>query len=86
MARTKEPLVSCGLKVVDLFDQVMGNDIVGSLRRSADSIEGETIDNDRTIAMIAIQVTESGEVVTYGWGATDRFHALGVLSAAAQEL
>ena len=74
------------LKVVQLFDQAMAVDVVGSLRRAADTIAGETADDDRTVAMIAVQVSESGELAVYGWGATTRFHALGVMAAALSEI
>ena len=49
------------------------------LREAADSIESETDEHDRTKAMVAVQVTETGEAAVYGWGETDDIHALGCL-------
>lgn len=73
------PLAS--LKVVPLFDAAQAGDIVGSHRRSAESIEAEKPEDDRTIAIVAVRLTESGAIDVYGWGQTDRFHALGMLVA-----
>lgn len=49
------------------------------MREAAENIETETDEHDRTKAMIAIQVSESGDVLVYGWGETDDVHAIGVL-------
>lgn len=70
------------LKVVPLFDQAVASDVIGSLRRAATSIEKKTEEDDRTQAMIAVQITENGRVEVYGWGRTDMFHAMGALAAA----
>lgn len=71
------------LKVVRLYDWAMAADIVGSLRRAADSIEGETAEHDRTVAGVFVQVGESGNVELYGWGrCSDRFTVIGMLHAA----
>ena len=56
--------------------------IPGMLRQAADNLEIEEAEGyDKTVAMIAVQVTESGQVQLYGWGDTNQFHALGALSA-----
>lgn len=67
------------LSVVPLYDGAMAHDIAGSLRRSAESVEAETEADNRTVAMVAVQVGEDGKVQVYGWGRTDRFHTLGAL-------
>jgi hypothetical protein len=74
------------LTVVPLYDGAMAADVVGSLRRSADSVEAETEEDNRTVAMIAVQVCEDGEIKVYGWGQTHKFHAIGVLACAMAEL
>ena len=57
------------------------------LRDAATSIEGEDQDHpNRTVAMIAVQVTGQGEVQVYGWGETDMLHALGSLTAGSQKI
>lgn len=52
------------------------------LRGSAESIEAETDDNDRTKAMVCVQVTEEGRVEVYGWGETDNWHCISTLQLA----
>lgn len=50
------------------------------LRQSADSIESETGEGfSPTTAMVAVQLTENGEVQIYGWGDTDDQRALSLL-------
>lgn len=74
------------LSVVPIF-QENAADIVAMLRKSADSIESETADLDKTIAGVFLQVTESGEVVVYGWGDVhSKWHTVGILHAAIKEL
>lgn len=65
-------------EVVTLYDK-NASDVPAMLRNSADSIENETEADDRTVAMIAVQVTESGAIEVYGWGATDSLKAIGAL-------
>ena len=72
-------------EVVTLYD-TNANDIVAMLRRSAESIESETEDHDRTVAMIAVKVLESGDIDLFGWGQTNDFHCLGVLAMASARL
>jgi hypothetical protein len=62
------------------------SDIPAMLRQSAESIEAETDDDDRTKAMIAVQVTHDGVIAIYGWGAAERFAAIGMLQAAIVKL
>jgi hypothetical protein len=62
------------------------SDIPAMLRQSADSIEAETDDMDRTKAMIAVQVTHEGQIAIYGWGAAEMFFAMGTLQAALVKL
>lgn len=72
-------------EVVTLYDS-NANDIVAMLRKRADAIEAETEADDRTTAMIAIEVTESGDLEIYGFGKTNDFHCLGVLAMASARL
>ena len=72
-------------EVVTLYDS-NANDIVAMLRKRADAIEAETDSDDRTTAMIAVEVTESGDLEIYGFGKTDDFHCLGVLAMASARL
>ena len=72
-------------EVVTLYDTNAAS-IPDMLRQSADSIAAETDDDDRTKAMVAVQVTHDGTVTVYGWGAVDRFMAIGALQAAVAKL
>lgn len=57
------------------------------LRQAADSIETETAEGfSPTKAMVAVQITENGDVQIYGWGETDDVHALGVLQLGMHQL
>jgi hypothetical protein len=71
------------LKVVPLHDKAMAMDIIGSMRRAADSVEAETDADDRTIAGVFVTVSAAGKVELYGWGrVTDRWTVIGMLHAA----
>lgn len=72
-------------EVVTLYD-TNANHITDMMRLCADKIEAETEDDDRTVAMIAIRVTESDDIELFGWGPTNDFHALGVLAMASARL
>ena len=72
-------------EVVTLYD-TNANHIPDMLRKRADAIEAETDADDRTIATIFIEVTESGDLEIYGFGKTDDFHCLGVLAMASARL
>ena len=72
-------------EVTTLFDANCRS-IPAMLREAADSIEAETDSDDRTKAIVAVHVSKSGEVMVYGWGDTDDFHALGSLTAGIAEL
>ena len=57
------------------------------LRQSADNIETEAEGGySPTVAVVAVQVCENGKIKVYGWGDTDRFHAMGALHAGLQEI
>jgi hypothetical protein len=57
------------------------------MRQAADSIETEVVEGfDPTKAMIAVQISESGQIQIYGWGDTNDMHAAGVLMAGVHEL
>lgn len=57
------------------------------LRSAAENIESEETEGYvRTSAMIAVQVSEDGQIQVYGWGTTDSLHALGALTAGAQSI
>lgn len=72
-------------EVVTLYE-TNANHITDMMRQCADRIEAETDADDRTVAMIAIRVTESDDIELFGWGQTDDFHCLGVLSMASARL
>jgi len=72
-------------EVITLYD-TNANHIPAMLRKRAELIEVETEEDDRTVAMIAIEVTESGDIEVYGWGDTNEFHCLGVLAMASARL
>jgi len=74
------------LNVVPIYEQ-NSSDIVAMLRQSADSIESETDEVDKTVAEVFLQVTESGEVIVYGWGDVhSKWHTIGILHSAIAEL
>lgn len=57
------------------------------LRQAADSIESEVEEGySPTVAMVAVQIAESGKVKIYGWGDTDDLRALGLLERGKHEL
>lgn len=74
------------LALVETIYDKNASDVPAMLRQSADSIEAETDDNDRTRAMMGVQLTHGGVIAIYGWGAVDRFTAIGVLQAAITKL
>lgn len=74
------------LKVVESLRETTAADIAAMLRQSAESIESETDEDARTVAMIAVQVCEGQAVKVYGWGQTDSLHALGALQLGATEI
>lgn len=72
-------------EVVTLFDK-NASDVPAMLRQSADSIESETDEYDRTKAMVGVQVTEGGNIEIYGWGAIDTVQTIAFLHMAAAKL
>ncbi len=74
------------LKLVEAIYEKNASDVPAMLRQAADNIEAETADDDRTKSMISVQVTHDGVFAIYGWGACDRFTAIGVLQAAIVKL
>lgn len=72
-------------EVVTLYDTNAAS-IPDMLRKSADSIEAETDAEDRTKAMVAVQVSHDGQIAVYGWGAVERFMVIGALQAAVTKL
>jgi hypothetical protein len=72
-------------EVVTLYE-TNASHIPDMLRKRADLIESQTENDDRAIAMIAVEVTESGDLEIYEWGQTDNFHCLGVLAMASARL
>jgi hypothetical protein len=65
-------------EVVTLYENNASN-IAAMMRDAADSIEGETDDDNRTEAVIAVQIAENGAIKVYGWGATDSMKAIATL-------
>lgn len=74
------------LPIVETLYEHNASEIPAMLRQSADSIEAETDEHDRTKAMMAVQVSHEGTITIYGWGKVDRFMAIGVLQAAITKL
>ena len=72
-------------EVITLYE-TNANHIPDMLRKRAEAIEVETDEDDRTVAMIAVAVSESGDIEVYGFGDTNDFHCLGVLSMASARL
>lgn len=57
------------------------------LRQAADSIEIERDEGfSPTVAMVAVQISESGQIQIYGWGDTDNMHTLAMLERGKHEL
>ena len=66
-------------EVVTLYSE-NASSIPAMLRQAADAIETESAEGfDPTRAMIAVQISESGQIQIYGWGNTDSMHALATL-------
>lgn len=83
-----EGMIVTHLAEVHTIYESNARSISDMLRMAADSIEAER-DNpeaDETIVMVAVQVTRSGAVQVYGWGETNDMHALGALTAGAQQI
>lgn len=74
------------LAVVETLYDKNASDVPAMLRQSADSIEAETDEHDRTKAMIAVQLTHGGQIAIYGWGEAERFRCIGALQAAIVKL
>jgi HJR/Mrr/RecB family endonuclease len=74
------------LEIVETIYETNARSIVDMLRETANSLEAETDDHDRTKAMIAVQVTKSGEVLVYGWGDTNQIEAIGSMTMALHEM
>lgn len=74
------------LALVETLYDVNASDVPAMLRQSADSIEAETDDNDRTRAMVGVQLSHGGVIAIYGWGKVERFEAIGILQAAIAKL
>jgi hypothetical protein len=62
--------------------------ISAMLRQAADNIEAEEGDEEisPTVAMVAVQIAENGQVQIYGWGDTDDLRALGLLERGKHQL
>jgi hypothetical protein len=74
------------LKVVETIYPTNASNIADMLAQASDSIRAETEDDDRTEAIVAVQLTESGAVKVYGWGATDSVKAIGTLHLGIHDL
>ena len=73
-------------EVVTLYDTNARTPIPDQMRIAADTIESETEDNDKTTAMVFIQLYESGDVQVCGIGETNDLHSLGLLVKAVAAL
>ena len=69
------------LSVVETLYDSNASNVPAMLRQAAASIESETDDDDRTKAMVAVQLSHDGTIAIYAWGAVDRFTAIGALQA-----
>lgn len=57
------------------------------LRQAADSIETEVEEGySPTKAMVAVQISENGQVQVYGWGDTEIMHSIALLQIGVQKL
>lgn len=72
-------------QVIDFPADNAGN-IAAMLRQAADTIEGETEDDNRTEAIVAVQLHEDGSVQVYGWGRTETLKAIATLHLGAAKL
>lgn len=73
------------LNVVPIYES-NARQVVEMLRQAADTIESETGEDDRTVAIAAVQLHESGEIQVYGWGETGTVHACGLLAIGMAEV
>lgn len=74
------------LAAVETIYETNCRSIPAMLREAAASIEAETDDDQRTTAMVAVQLTDEGQVQVYGWGDTSDIHALGLLRMGEDEV
>jgi hypothetical protein len=73
-------------EVITLRDR-NARSIPDMLREAADNIETEEGEGyAATSAMVAVQLTETGEIQFYGWGAIDNMKALAMLARAQAQL
>lgn len=73
-------------EVHTLYD-VNCRSIPAMLRQAADSIETEAEEGySPTKAMVAVQISENGQVQLYGWGETEIFHSIALLEIGKQKL
>jgi len=72
-------------EVITLFEANCA-DIPAMLRQSADNVETETEDNDRTVSMVCLQVHESGDIQIFRWGQTDTKSCIATLTIAQHQL
>lgn len=69
------------LAEVHTLYEVNAANIPAMLRRAADSIETERDEGySPTRAMVAVQISESGGIQVYGWGACDSLEAIAILN------
>lgn len=76
------------LAEVSTLYEVNCRNIPEMLRGAADNIESEADEPDcsPTKAVVAIQLSQDGQVVVYGWGDTSDIHALGIIERGKHEL
>lgn len=73
-------------EVIPLYE-TNARSIPDMLRQSADSLEREVDEcYSPTKAMIAVQISEDGEVQIYGWGETDELQAIATLQLGLHKL
>jgi hypothetical protein len=74
------------LSIVETLYEKNASDIVAMLRQAADTIESETPEDNRTEAVVAVQLHASGAIQVYGWGGVDSLKAIGTLHLGAAQL
>lgn len=70
------------LKVVETLYESNARDIASMLTVSAKSIADERddpLEENPTVSMVAVQVSQNGNIKVYGWGATDMHLAIAAL-------
>lgn len=74
------------LAEVHTLYETNAREISEMLRQASENIASETDEHDRTKAIAAVKVTESGKIEIYGWGEIDDMAALALFQLGAAEI